>query len=82
MAVTKHGDRRKGIGRQSGWRKGNIEKIKFEGERDKEQEVIVRTEAVPPKKASSVWSWYEEFAAAWGESFITKKEKRKPKQGK
>jgi len=83
MALTRRGDRRKGNRRQSGGRrKGDIEKVTIRGEGDKEQEVVVRHEAIPEKKASSVWSWYEEFAAAWGESFITKKEKRKPKQGK
>jgi hypothetical protein len=72
MAVTKRGDRRKSIGRQSGRRKGDIEKITIRGGEGKEQEVAVRHEAVPQKKASSVWSWYEEFAAEWSETFITK----------
>ena len=82
MAVTRRGNRRKGIRRQSGRRKGDIEKIKIEGERDKEQEVIVRTEAVPPKKASSVWSWHEEFVAEWSESLISKKRKKIQKEEK
>jgi esterase/lipase superfamily enzyme len=82
MAVKRRGDRRKGIGRQSGRRKGDIEKIKFEGERDKEQQVTVRHEAVPPKKASSVWSWHEEFIAEWSESFISKKTKKIQKDEK
>ena len=56
MAVTRRGDGKKGNRRQSGQRKGDIEKIKIEGRRDKEREVTVRHEAVPPKKASSVWS--------------------------
>ena len=83
MAVTRRGDRRKGIRRQSGRRKGDIEKIKIEGERDKEQEVTVRHEAVPPKKASSVWSWheeFEEFGAEWSETFIKKKRKKNPER--
>jgi hypothetical protein len=75
MAVTRRGDRRKGIRRQSALRKGDIEETKIRAERDKEQEVIVHHEAVPEKKASSVWSWYEEFAAAWSETFIKKKKK-------
>jgi len=65
MAVTRRGDRRK----------GDIEKIKIEGERDKEQEVTVRHETVPPKRASSVWSWHEEFTAEWSESLISTKGK-------
>lgn len=82
MAVTRRGDRRKGIRRQSGRRKGDIEKIKFEGERDKEQEVTVRHEVVPPKKASSVWSWHEEFIAEWSESLTSKKRKKIQKDEK
>jgi hypothetical protein len=82
MAITRQGDRRKGVRRQSGRRKGDIEKSEIGGERDKKQEVIVRHEAVPPQKVSSVWSQYEEFAAELGDSYITKKKGRKPKQGK
>jgi hypothetical protein len=82
MAVTRRGDRRKGNRRQSGRRKGDREKITIRGERDKEQEVVVRHEAVPEKKAGSVWSWYEEFAAELSETYITKKKRGKPKQGK
>ena len=80
MAVTRRGDTRKGTRRQSGRRKGDIEKIK--SERDKEQEVTVRHEAVPPKKASSVWSWHEEFVAEWSESLISKKRKKIQKDEK
>ena len=82
MAVIKRGDRRKGNRRQGGRRKGDIEKIKIQGERNREQEVVVRHEAIPEKKAGSVWSWYEEFAAELSETFITKRKKEKPKQGK
>ena len=82
MAVTRRGDRRKGNRRQSGRRKGDIEKVTIRGERDKEQEVVVRHEAVPEKKVDSVWSWYEEFTAELSETYITKKKRGKPKQGK
>jgi len=82
MAVTRQGDRRKGIRGQSSPRKGDTGKITIRREMDKEQEVVVRHEAVSEKKASSVWSWHEEFAAALYETYITKKEKGKPKQGK
>jgi len=76
MAFTGRGDRRKGNRRQRGRRKGDIEEVKVRQEEDKEQEVVVRHEAAPPpQKASSVWSWYEEFAAEWSETFITKKKK-------
>jgi len=73
MATTRRGNRRK----------GDIKKITIQGERDKEQEVVVRHDVVPEKKASSVWSWYEEFAVELSETYITTKKKRgKPKQGK
>ncbi len=70
MAIASKGDRRK----------GNIEKINIVEEGGKEQEVIVRHEAVPARKTSSVWSWHEEFAAEWSETFITKKKKRNPER--
>ena len=82
MAVTRQGDRRKGIRGQNSPRKGDTGKITIRREMDKEQEVVVRHEAVSEKKASSVWSWHEEFAAELYETYITKKEKRKPKQGR
>jgi hypothetical protein len=75
MAVTRRGGKRMTIGRHSGRKKGDTEKITIRGEEGKEQEVAIRHEAVPQKKASSVWSWYEEFAAEWSETFITKKKK-------
>jgi hypothetical protein len=82
MAIASKGDRRKSIRRQSGRRTGDIGKIQIEGERDKEQEVVVRHEAVPGKGAGSVWTSYEEFAAELSETYMTKKIKGKPKQGK
>jgi hypothetical protein len=82
MAIARQGNRRKGVRRQSGRRKGDTQKIGVGGERDKEQEVTVRHEAVPPEKASSVWNQYEEFAAELGDSYITRKKRGKPKQGK
>ena len=74
------GDRRKGIRRQSSRRKGDTEKIKIGEEGGKGQGVIVHHVAVPPKKASSVWSWNEEVTAEWSETFITKKKKRNPER--
>ena len=82
MVIASKGDRKKGIGRQSSQRKGDIEKIINEEERDKGQEVTVHHEAVPPKKASSVWSWHEEFVAEWSESLISKKRKKIQKDEK
>ena len=71
MAVTRRGDRRK----------GDAEKITIQGERDTEQEVVVRHETVPEKKVGSVWGWYEEFTAELSETYITKKKRGKPKRG-
>jgi hypothetical protein len=82
MAVTKRGDRRKKNRRQSGQKQDDIEKITIQEERDKEQEVVVHHEPVREKKVGSVWSWYEEFAAELSETYITKKKRGKPKQGK
>ena len=82
MALTKGGDSRKGNRRQSGRRKGDTDKITIREERDKEHEVVVHHEVVLEKKASSVWSWYEEFAAELSETYITKKKGGKPKQRK
>ncbi len=82
MAVTNRGERRKGNRRQSSRRKGDIEKVTIRGERDKEQEIVVRREAVPEKKVGSVWNWHEEFTAELSETYITKKKRGKPKQGK
>jgi hypothetical protein len=73
MAIRRQGDRRKGTRRQGGRRKGDIGKIIIGGGRDKEQEVTVHHEAVPQEKASSVWSWHEEFVTEWSETFIIKK---------
>ena len=80
MAVTRQGDRRKGIRRQSGRRKGDIEKTTNGEGGAKDREIIVHHEAVAPKIVSSVWSWHEEFAAEWSETFITKKKKRNSKK--
>ena len=81
MATPRQGDRRKGTRRHSGRRKGDIEKIVIGGERDKKQEVPVRHEDVPPKKASSVWSWHEEFVTEWSETFLLKQQKKSQKKG-
>ena len=62
-------------------RKTDIKIVKIEEERDKEQEMTVRRERVSRKKEFSIWSWYEEIAIAWSESFITEKRKRNPRKG-
>jgi hypothetical protein len=75
MSITKQSDRRKSNRRESNRRKGDTKIIKIEEERGKEQETTVRHEAVPKKKARSVWSEHEEFTREWSETFITKKRK-------
>ena len=60
-------------------RKSDIKIVKIEEVRDKEQEMTVRRERASRKKEASIWSWHEEFAVAWSESFITKK--RNPRKG-
>ena len=82
MANTGQNDRRKGVRRQGSRRKTDIRTIKIEGKEDKEQEVTVRHEAVPKKKARSVWSGREEFTREWCETFTRKKRKRTEEKGK
>ena len=53
IAIASKGDRRMSIGRQSGRRKGDIEKITIQEEEGKEQEVAVGHETAPPKKKAS-----------------------------
>ena len=81
MANIRQNDRRKGIRRESSRRKTDIKTIQIEGKEDKEQEVSVHPETAPQKKAGSVWSWHEEFAVEWSETFLTKKRKKHPKKG-
>ena len=81
MATPKQEDRRKGTRRHSGRRKGDIEKIAIGGEGDKRQEVAIRHEAIPQKKASSVWSWHEEFIAEWSETVLLRQQKKSRKKG-
>jgi hypothetical protein len=81
MANTRQNDRRKGTRGQSSRRKTDIKTIKIEGKGDKEQEVTVRREPVPKKKARSVWSGHEEFTREWSETFLTKKRKKHPRKG-
>ncbi len=59
-------------------REGDMERIKIEGEMDKEQVITIRRETVLANKASSVWSWHEEFVAEWSKSFLIKKRKKYP----
>jgi len=60
-------------------RKSDIKIVRIEDRRDKEQEMTVRREHAFRKKEFSIWSWHEEFAIAWSESFIT--ERRNPRKG-
>ena len=82
MAITRQSDRRKSNRRESNRRKGDEKIIKIEEEGGKEQEMTVRHEAVPKKKAKSVWSGLEEFTQEWSETFVTKKRGKNRKRGK
>ena len=73
MAITSQSDRRKSNRRQSNRRKGDKKIIKIEEEGGKGQEITVRHEAVPKRKAKSVWSGLEEFTQEWSQTFVTKK---------
>jgi hypothetical protein len=81
MANTGQNDRRKGTRREGNRRKTDIRTIKTERKEDKEQEVTVRRESTPQTKEKSTWSWHEEFAVEWSETFITKKSGKTLKKG-
>ena len=57
---------------QKGQGKGNVKKIKVEGGREKEKEVIVRHEIV-----SSKWKTWndDDFSREWNKTYFTKKRK-------
>jgi len=79
MANTRQNDRREGSRRESIRRKGDIRVIEVRGKEDKGQEVNVRHETPPQKKAGTVWSWHEEFTAEWSETLITREREKYPK---
>ena len=72
MAITRQSDRRKSNRRESNRRKGDTKIIKIEERGGKEQEMTL-PQAVPKKKAKSVWSGLEEFTQEWSQTFVTKK---------
>ena len=80
MPNTRQNDRREGIRRGSSIRKTDIKTIKIERKEDKEQEVTVRPETALQKKTGSVWSWHEDFAVEWSETFLTKKMEKHPRK--
>jgi len=81
MSNIRQNDQRKGIRREGNRRKTDIKTIKIEGKEDKEQKLTVRPETTHQKKAGSVWSWYEEFAIEWSETFLTKRREKHPRKG-
>ncbi len=81
MANTRQNNRREGIRRERSRRKTDIKTIKIEEREDKEQEVTVRRGTALQKRADSVWSWHEDFAVEWSETFLTKKRKKHPRKG-
>ena len=83
MATSKRSDREIGIGNrgQTHRRRGNIEITKIGGEGDEVRVVTVSHETISRTEETSVWSWHEEFAVAWSETFIAKRRKRNPREG-
>jgi hypothetical protein len=69
MENTRQNDQRKGIRGEGSRRKTDVKTIKIEEKEDKEQKLTVRLETRLEKKTGSVWSWYEEFAVEWSETF-------------
>ena len=74
MAIALGNDRRKSKRRQSHRRKTSMEPIKIGGEVDKGQDVTVLCRTAPQRKEKSTFSWFEEFAVEWSETFLTKGE--------
>ncbi len=81
MVTTKRSNRKIGNRRQTQRRRGNIEITKTAGVGNEGRVVTVSHETIPRTKETSVWSWHEEFAVAWSETFIAKRRKRNPKEG-
>ena len=59
--------------------KGDVKKIKVEG--DKGQEVTVCYEAVPQRKEKSTFRWFEEFTIEWSRTFISKNQRKIRRKG-
>jgi len=59
--------------------KGDVKRIKVEG--DKGQEGAVCCETVPQRKEKSTFSWFEQFTIEWSETFISKNRKKLHKKG-
>ncbi len=60
--------------------KGSKDRIKVEEEESKDQQITIRQQSSTQKKAGSIWSWHEEFAVQWSETFIAAKPKKGPKK--
>ncbi len=56
------------------------DRIKVEREAPKELKITIRPQSPGQEKESSIWSWHEEFAMQWSETFITTKVKKNPKK--
>ena len=67
------------VATSKGQGKGDVKKIKVEG--DKGQEVTVYSETVPRKKEKSTFSWFEEFTIEWSETFISRKQRKIRRKG-
>ncbi len=60
--------------------KGYEVKIETEQEQPKERQITIDQQSSTLTKVSSIWSWHQEFAAQWSETFVTKTDKKNPKR--
>ncbi len=56
------------------------DRIKVDREEPKELKITIHQQSPGQGKESSIWSWHEEFAMQWSETFITTKVKKNPKK--
>jgi len=75
MTITGQSEQRKNVRRQGNRRHNDTDIMTIGEKKGKDQTTFIAHEAAPQKKTSSVWSWHEEFAIEWSETFITKKRK-------
>jgi len=59
--------------------KGDVKKIKVEG--DKRPEVTLCCKTAPQKEEKSTFSWFEEFTIRWSETFISRNRRKMHRKG-
>lgn len=65
--------------RFKGQGKGEVKKIKVEGDRG--QEVTVCCKTVLQRKEKSTFGWFEEFTIGWSETLISRDQRKTHRKG-